>query len=114
MKEKSILITGVAGMIGSRLADWIIDNGLNYNVIGIDNLLGGYIDNVNDKVILYDRDLSKDDIEDIFKTYDIEYVFHLAAYAAEGLSPFMRKFNYMNNVGSTVNIINNCIIMLKD
>ena len=109
MKEKSILITGVAGMIGSRLADWIIDNGLNYNVIGIDNLLGGYIDNVNDKVILYDRDLSKDDIEDIFKTYDIEYVFHLAAYAAEGLSPFMRKFNYMNNVGSTVNIINNCI-----
>ena len=109
IKSKSILITGVAGMIGSRLADWMIENDLKYNIIGIDNFLGGYIDNVNKKVILYERDLSTDDISDIFKTYDIEYVFHFAAYAAEGLSPFMRKFNYSNNVGSTVNIINNCI-----
>jgi UDP-glucose 4-epimerase len=56
IKSKSILITGVAGMIGSRLADWMIENDLKYNIIGIDNFLGGYIDNVNKKVILYERD----------------------------------------------------------
>jgi UDP-glucose 4-epimerase len=50
-----------------------------------------------------------DNISDIFEKYEFEYVFHFAAYAAEGLSPFMRKFNYSNNVISTVAIINECI-----
>ena len=108
-RKKSILITGVAGLVGSNMADWIIENHPEYEVVGIDNLFGGYIENVNRKVIFYNRDLMKDDIEDIFKKHHFEYVYHFAAYAAEGLSPFMRKFNYSNNVLSTVNIINNCI-----
>ena len=107
--KKSILITGVAGLIGSRMSDWIIENHPEYEVVGIDNLFGGYIENVNDKVAFYKRDLSTDNISDIFEQYEFEYVYHFAAYAAEGLSPFMRKFNYSNNVLSTVNIINNCI-----
>lgn len=107
--KKSILITGVAGLLGSNMADWIIENQPEYEVVGIDNLFGGYIENVNDKVIFYKRELSFDDISDIFVKHQFEYVFHFAAYAAEGLSPFMRKFNYSNNVLSTVNIINNCI-----
>ena len=107
--KKSILITGVAGLLGSNIADWIIENQPEYEVVGIDNLFGGYIENVNDKVIFYKRELSFDDISDIFEKHQFEYVFHFAAYAAEGLSPFMRKFNYSNNVLSTVNIINNCI-----
>lgn len=107
--KKSILITGVAGLLGSNMADWIIENQSEYEVVGIDNLFGGYIENVNDKVIFYKRELSFDDISDIFEKHEFEYVFHFAAYAAEGLSPFMRKFNYSNNVLSTVNIINNCI-----
>lgn len=78
-------------------------------MVGIDNLFGGYIENVNKDVVFYNRDLSKDDIADIFQKHEFEYVYHFAAYAAEGLSPFMRKFNYSNNVLSTVNIINNCI-----
>ena len=49
MKNKSILITGVAGLLGSRLADWIIENHCEYEVVGIDNLFGGYIENVNEK-----------------------------------------------------------------
>tara|TARA_A100001015_G_C15035304_1_gene735824 strand:+ start:3939 stop:4073 length:135 start_codon:yes stop_codon:yes gene_type:complete len=40
-----ILITGVAGLLGSRLADWIIEN-TNHQVIGIDNMSGGYEENV--------------------------------------------------------------------
>lgn len=107
--NKYVLITGVAGLLGSKLADWIIENKKEYTVIGIDNLFGGYIENINKEVIFFNRDLSKDDISDIFKEYKIDYVFHFAAYAAEGLSPFMRKFNWYNNSVSTANIINECI-----
>lgn len=106
---KSVLITGVAGLVGSNIADWIITNHPEYSVIGVDNLFGGYIENVNPLVNFYKRDLSTDGISDIFEYNDVEYVYHCAAYAAEGLSPFMRKFNYSNNVLSTVNVINECI-----
>ena len=107
--NKYILITGVAGFIGSRFADWLIENQPEYKIIGIDNLFGGYIENVHKDIIFYNLDLSKDSISDIFDKYDIEYVYHFAAYAAEGLSPFIRKFNYQNNVIATVSIINECI-----
>ena len=106
---KCILITGVAGLLGSRMADWIIENKPEYTVIGIDNLFGGYIENVNERVKFFKRELSSCNLDDIFSENDIEYVFHFAAYAAEGLSPFMRKFNWSNNVMSTANIINACI-----
>lgn len=107
---KSVLITGVAGLIGSRMADWILENKPEYEVIGIDNLFGGYIENVDDRVIFHKRELSHDSIDDIFEEHDIEYVFHFAAYAPEGLSFFMRMFNDSNNMLSTDNIINACII----
>ena len=106
---KCILITGVAGLLGSRMADWIVENKPEYTVIGIDNLFGGYIENVNEQVKFFKRELSSCNLDDIFSENDIEYVFHFAAYAAEGLSPFMRKFNWSNNVMSTANIINACI-----
>ena len=48
--NKTILITGVAGLLGSRLADWILKNHPEYTIIGIDDLSGGYRENVNDKV----------------------------------------------------------------
>ena len=108
-KNKYVLITGACGLIGSNMAKWILANKKEYGVIGVDNLFGGYIENLPSDVIFYNRDLAKDDITDIFEKYDIEYVFHFAAYAAEGLSPFMRKFNWMNNTVSTANIINCCI-----
>lgn len=107
--RKSILITGNAGLIGANLANWILENHPEYEVVGIDSLFGGYTENIDDRVIFYKRDLSTDSLTDIFDTHEFEYVYHLAAYAAEGLSPFMRKFNYSNNVLSTVNIINECI-----
>lgn len=108
-KKKYILITGVAGLIGSNFADYVSENHKEYGIIGVDNLFGGYIENVNDNVMLFQRDLSDDYIDDLFYVYDIEYVFHFAAYAAEGLSPFMRMFNWKNNSVATANIINCCI-----
>ena len=103
-----VLITGVAGLLGSRLADWIIEN-TDDEVIGIDDMSGGYEDNVHEDVILYKKDLSTDDISLIFEQHNPDVVYHLAAYAAEGLSPFIRKFNYQNNLVSTASIINECI-----
>jgi UDP-glucose 4-epimerase len=103
-----ILITGVAGLMGARLSDWILNNTKN-EVIGIDDMSGGYEDNVHFAVRLYKRDLSVDDISDIFEKHKPDIVYHFAAYAAEGLSPFIRKFNYSNNLVSTANIINECI-----
>jgi len=107
--KKNVLITRVCGLLGSRLSDYIIENKKDYQVIGVDNLFGGYIENISKDVIFYKRDLAFDSIEDIFEKYKIDYVFHFAAYAAEGLSPFMRKFNWSNNCVSTANIINCCI-----
>lgn len=104
----TILITGVAGFIGSRLADYILENTTD-TVIGIDDLSGGYIENVDQRVVFYKRNLSTDSVDDIFYTHRPDVVYHLAAYAAEGLSPFMRKFNYSNNIGATMTIVNACI-----
>ncbi len=104
----NILITGVAGLLGSRLADWIIEN-TNHKVIGIDDLSGGYIENVNSKVEMHTSNLSEDNLENIFKENKPDIVYHFAAYAAEGLSPFIRKYNYTNNLLSTANIVNECI-----
>lgn len=106
--KKTVLITGVAGLLGSRLADWIIKN-KDYQVIGIDNLSGGFIENVHPDVVFYKKDVTDVDLSDIFNLHQPEYVFHLAAYAAEGLSPFIRIFNYQNNLVATANIVNQCI-----
>jgi UDP-glucose 4-epimerase len=110
MKEnKTILITGVAGLLGSRLADWLVEN-TNHNIIGVDDLSGGYIDNVHNQVQFHQFDLAENDrLEKLVKVTNPNVVYHLAAYAAEGLSPFMRSFNYKNNLMSTSKVINACI-----
>ena len=52
-----ICITGVAGLLGSRLADWIIENKPEVSVWGIDDLTGGYEQNINKKVtFLHNKD----------------------------------------------------------
>jgi UDP-glucose 4-epimerase len=107
--SKTVLITGVAGLLGSRLADWIIENKPEYKVVGIDDLSGGYESNVHPKVDLWQVDLVKHPISVCFEKNKFDYVFHFAAYAAEGLSPFIRCFNYDNNLKVTARIVNECI-----
>ena len=107
--SKTVLITGVAGLLGSRLADWIIENKPEYKVVGIDDLSGGYESNVHPKVDLWQVDLVKHPISVCFEKNKFDYVFHFAAYAAEGLSPFIRCFNYDNNLKVTAHIVNECI-----
>lgn len=102
-----VLITGVAGLLGSRLADHLVSKDIQ--VIGIDNLSGGYIENVNPKVIFYNIDLQDIKLRDIFEQHKPTFVYHFAAYAAEGLSPFIRTYNYDNNLKATAAIVNECI-----
>ena len=100
-----ILITGVAGLLGSRLADWIIKN-TNHKVIGVDDLSGGYTKNIPKKVEFYKFDLKElDKVNKLFNQHRPDMVYHFAAYAAEGLSPFIRKFNYENNLIASTNLI---------
>lgn len=110
MSKPTVLITGVAGLLGSRLADYLIDNNIA-TVIGIDDLSGGYYENINKEVVFYNVNLNASitNVERIFETHKPDYVFHFAAYAAEGLSPFIRVFNYQNNLISTAVIVNNSI-----
>ena len=107
--SKTVLITGVAGLLGSRLADWIIETQPDTTVIGVDDLSGGFKENINPKVKFWQMDLVDHPIENIFEAHDIDYVFHFAAYAAEGLSPFIRAYNYDNNLKSTARLVNECI-----
>jgi UDP-glucose 4-epimerase len=105
----NILVTGVAGLLGSRFSSWLLEQNKNINVIGVDDLSGGYIENIDPKIKFYESNCLDDKINKIFKETKPELVYHFAAYAAEGLSPFIRKFNYNNNLLSTANIVNNCI-----
>mgnify|MGYP003967173733 FL=1 len=107
--SKTVLITGVAGLLGSRLADWIIDNQPDTKVIGVDDLSGGFEENINPKVDFWQMNLIEHPIENIFEVNNIDYVFHFAAYAAEGLSPFIRTYNYDNNLKATARLVNECI-----
>ncbi len=103
-----ILISGVAGLLGSHLSRHFISKG--HTVIGIDNFFGGYADFVDENVVLHVGDLSnKWFVSNVFKEIEPEYVYHLAAYAAVGLSPFIRNYNYTNNVLCSVNLINESI-----
>jgi len=103
--EEKVLITGVAGLLGSRLADWIIEN-TKYGVVGIDDLSGGYSENINKAVKFYEFDLvDLNSLQGVFKRENISIVYHFAAYAAEGLSPFIRKYNYQNNLVASANLI---------
>ena len=95
---KKVLITGVGGLLGSRFSKWLVDEKKDVSVIGIDDFSGGYEDFVDEEVTLFNRDLAVDDITDIFDVHKPKYVYHFAAYAAEGLSPFIRKFNYTTNL----------------
>jgi UDP-glucose 4-epimerase len=104
-----ILITGVAGLLGSRLADWLIENHPEVKVVGMDDLSGGYKENINPKVEFWQMNLVEHPIENCFEVHKFDYVFHFAAYAAEGLSPFIRQYNYENNLVATARIINQCI-----
>jgi UDP-glucose 4-epimerase len=100
-----ILVTGGAGFIGSHLAEELICNG--HEVVVLDDLSGGFVDNVPVGArFVQGSILDVELINRLFTEHKFEYVYHLAAYAAEGLSHFIKRFNYNNNLIGSVNLIN--------
>ena len=100
-----VLVTGGAGFIGSHAADALLARG--HEVTVLDDLSGGFADNVPVDARFVRGSVADHILVDrVFADGRFDYVFHLAAYAAEGLSHFIKRFNYVNNVVGSVNVIN--------
>lgn len=99
------LVTGGAGFIGSHVVDELIL--LGHEVTVLDDLSGGFRENVNSAAQFVQGSITNNLLVDqLFNENGFDYVFHLAAYAAEGLSHFIKRFNYTNNLIGSVNLIN--------
>ena len=104
----AILVTGAAGFIGSHVAAQLLRRG--HEVVGLDDLSGGFTDNVpKGAVFVQGTVLDTALLSRLFAEHRITHVFHLAAYAAEGLSHFIRRFNYTNNVVGSMNVLNEAV-----
>lgn len=106
--QHTSLVTGGAGFIGSHVARELCAMG--HEVIVLDDLSGGFTENVPKGVTFVNASVLDENMLDrLFRRFQFSYVFHLAAYAAEGLSHFIRKYNYENNVIGSINLINRSI-----
>jgi UDP-glucose 4-epimerase len=100
-----VLVTGGAGFIGSHLADALLARG--HEVTVFDDLSGGFRSNVPAQADFVPGSVTDHALVDrLFAERAFDYVYHLAAYAAEGLSHFIKRFNYTNNVIGSANVIN--------
>ena len=99
------LVTGGAGFIGSHVADELLATG--HEVVVLDDLSGGFGDNVPAEATFVEGSvLDHELIDQLFARHHFDYVYHLAAYAAEGLSHFIKRYNYSNNLIGSTNLIN--------
>lgn len=106
--RETCLVTGGAGFIGSHVADALVARGVE--VVVLDDLSGGYAENVPAGATFVDGSiLDAPLLANLFENHRFDYVFHLAAYAAEGLSHFIRHFNYENNLTGSINLINEAV-----
>jgi UDP-glucose 4-epimerase len=102
---QNVLVTGGAGFIGSHVAESLLHRG--YRVTVLDDLSGGFVDNLAAGIRFVQGSINDVKlVNDIFEQEHFVYIFHLAAYAAEGLSHFIKRFNYNNNLIGSVNLIN--------
>ncbi|MDP2652239.1 MAG: NAD-dependent epimerase/dehydratase family protein [bacterium] len=105
-KKQTFFITGVAGFLGSHLAESLLKEG--HRVIGCDNLVGGYLDNVPVGVEFHTVDCNNlAEMRNIMRGVDI--VYHAAAYAYEGLSVFSPHLVTENVYGATVSTLTSAI-----
>lgn len=102
-------MTGAAGFIGSHVVDHCLALGMD--VVATDDLSGGFRTNVTRDARFVEGDLKEPGfVASLWTDHGpFDYVYHLAAYAAEGLSHFIRRFNYQTNLVASVNLINEAV-----
>ena len=106
--SETVLVTGVAGFIGSHVAEHCIKLGMN--VVGLDDLSGGFLENIPEGVAFVEGSITDPGLlSRLFDKHRFDYVYHIAAYAAEGLSHFIRRFNYETNLVGSINLINESV-----
>jgi UDP-glucose 4-epimerase len=96
------IVTGGAGFIGSHVAERLVRAG--HDVLVIDDLSGGFRESVPDGTRFLQRSITEP-LGEVFSGFRPDVVYHLAAYAAEGLSHHIPAFNYVNNVVGTANVL---------
>lgn len=107
------LVTGGAGFIGAHVARALLDAGRE--VVVLDDLSGGFRENVDPRARLVTGSICDHQLVDrLFEEERFHRVYHLGAYAAEGLSHFIKRYNYNNNVIGSVNLINAAILAEVD
>ncbi len=107
--RSNALVTGAAGFIGSHVARWLLAAGTE--VVALDDLSGGFLDNVPPGAKWVQASVTDYGLLGrLFEAEKFDYVYHLAAYAAEGLSHFIRRFNYETNLVGSVNLINLAVL----
>lgn len=108
MTKITSLVTGGAGFIGSHVVKHCL--ALGHEVIVLDDLSGGFEDHIPEGAQFVQGSVSDEQlVTSLFEQYRFTYVYHLAAYAAEGLSHFIRRFNYNNNLIGSINLINESV-----
>ena len=104
-----VLVTGAAGFIGSHVADECLRLGMD--VVATDDLSGGFRENVPPAATWIEGDIADPGlVETLWASGDYDYVYHVAAYAAEGLSHFIRAYNYRTNLEASVRLINQSVL----
>jgi UDP-glucose 4-epimerase len=102
------LITGGAGFIGSHVAKQCLQ--LGHEVVVLDDLSGGFEDHIPEGVLFVKGSVCDEAlVTELFEEHKFDYVYHLAAYAAEGLSHFIRRYNYNTNLIASINLINESV-----
>jgi UDP-glucose 4-epimerase len=102
------LVTGGAGFIGAHVTNELVSMG--HKVVVLDDLSGGFEGNVNPAALFVKGSITDHELlTRLFEEHRFDYVYHLAAYAAEGLSHFIKRFNYNNNLIGSVNLINESV-----
>jgi len=106
---KTALVTGAAGFIGAHLVRELSHHE-SLQVVALDDLSGGYRENIPDGVEFVEGSITNEElITRLFERHRFDYVYHLAAYAAEGLSHFIRVFNYTNNLLGSTLLVNHAV-----
>ena len=107
MSKKKIFISGVAGFLGCHIASSLIKDG--HHVVGCDNLIGGYLDNVPEGVEFYQYDCNF--LNSMIKiTKNVDVIYHCAATAYEGLSVFSPFVVTKNIVSASVSLMTAAIV----